>query len=319
MKICTMIGHLLAAAATFPLLASPAAAADMDTSIFVDDANFTKPAELGSGWYIRGDIGYNFAGRHEVSTVGNPALAVYETNNFMDKTHFSVGSGYRFNDFFRVEGNLGRIQGSNFSTTQLLYLSGTEPAGTPADQIVLDTDPNPCNGWGEFVDSDSGVTFLGDDFIRNCIGTDRAEYDSLYAMANAYFDLPTVAGFSPYVGGGIGIGRISWRQEIGAVDCVPRAEDIRLEGCRAYGVADQPEPNTPYAQPGTVDNGVNYRLGWELAAGVGYKVSENVTLDASYRYKHFGAGSMNEIDGASFAANGYGTHQVNVGLRYELW
>ena len=318
MKICTMIGRMMAAVA-LPMIAVPAFAADVDPVIYVDDANFAKPAELGSGWYIRGDIGYNFAGRHEVSVVGDPARSVYETNNFMDKTHISVGAGYRLNNYLRLEGNLGRIQGSDFSTTRLLYLAGTEPAGTPADQIVLPSDPNPCNGWGEFVDTDSGVTYLGDDFIRNCIGTDRAEYDSLYAMANAYFDLPTIAGFTPYVGGGVGIGRVAWRQELDAVDCVPRAEDIRLEGCRAYGVADQPEANQPYAQPGTVDNGVNYRLGWELAAGVGYKVSENVTLDASYRYKHFGAINMDEVDGASFAANGFGTHQVNVGLRYELW
>lgn len=318
MKICTMIGRMMAAVA-LPLIAVPALAADIDPVIYVDDANFAKPAELGSGWYIRGDIGFNFAGRHDVSVVGDPARSVYETNNFMDKTHFSVGAGYRLNSFLRFEGNIGRLQGSDFSTTNLLYLAGSEPPGTPAAQVVQPTDANPCNGWGEFVDTDSGVTYLGDDFIRNCIGTDRAEYDSVYAMANAYFDLPTMAGFMPYVGGGIGFGRIAWRQEIGAVDCVPRAEDIRLEGCRAFGVVDQPEANEPYSQPGTVDNGVNYRLGWELAAGVGYKLADNVTLDASYRYKHFGASNMNQTDGASFAANGFGTHQINVGLRYELW
>ena len=39
----------------------PAMAADMDgNDVYTDDANFVKPAELGSGWYMRGDVSYNF-------------------------------------------------------------------------------------------------------------------------------------------------------------------------------------------------------------------------------------------------------------------
>ena len=49
---------ILAAAAALPL---PAFAADYDPPIVVDQPVEEVPVEVGSGWYLRGDIGYNFS------------------------------------------------------------------------------------------------------------------------------------------------------------------------------------------------------------------------------------------------------------------
>ncbi|MEM1376750.1 MAG: outer membrane beta-barrel protein [Pseudomonadota bacterium] len=320
--------RLLSAAAIFATLAAPALAADADEVIFVDDANFVKPAELGSSWYIRGEIGYNFDGRHDVSVGGNPITDTFTENTFMDRTHFSVGVGYRVNPFLRIDANVGRLAGSDMRSAQLMYEQGTEPVGTDPSLIVVPADPgdpsaafdpNPCNGYGEFIDSTTGVTSLDVDFITNCIRNDTIEYDTTYGMVNAYIDLPAVAGFQPFVGAGIGIGRVTYREEVNAVDCVPRAEDVRFEGCRAYGVPDQPAANTPYSSPGTVAEGVDYRFGYQLAAGLGYALTDNLSVDTTYRYTNFGGGDFDTGSGSSLADDGYSTHQVNLGFRYSLF
>ncbi|MCI5074596.1 outer membrane beta-barrel protein [Oricola sp.] len=319
------IGAIGVAAAC--LLASQARAADMD-GIFVDDANFAKPAELGSGWYIRGDIGLNFNGNHDVSINGNPVDeeegSIYEVNNFTDVLHYNGGVGYRFNSWLRVDAGLGRLAGTNYSNSQLMYEEGTEPDDTPEYLIVGPDDPNPCNGWGTFVDVDDDGNeyyFIDDDFITNCIREDSVEYDVVYGMFNVYADLGNFHGFSPFVGAGIGIGRLAWREEIGSIVCVPRSSDVVEEGCQAYGVDEQAGENETYRQAGTINEGVDYRLGYSLTAGVGYDINENVTMEMAYKYMNFGATVLSSGDttGSGLSASGYGTHQVNLGLRYAIW
>ncbi|MDZ7823235.1 MAG: hypothetical protein U5K75_03785 [Ahrensia sp.] len=46
-------------------------AADIDGVVYADDANFVKPAELGSSWYLRGDLRYNFNQRQERRLLSN--------------------------------------------------------------------------------------------------------------------------------------------------------------------------------------------------------------------------------------------------------
>jgi opacity protein-like surface antigen len=302
------------------LAAGPAAGSDLDGVVFTDDANFAKPAELGSGWYIRGEIGANLNGERDVSTYGNPALGILYDNNFTDHFNYSLNVGYRLNSFLRVDAGLGRLAGTDYRNSELM----TEDNGNGIRDFpteVLPSDANPCNGWGTFIDIPTGTEFIGNDFITNCIQTDTAEYDVTFGMANVYVDLGKYYGFTPFLGAGVGIGRVSWRQETDAVDCVPRDEAVRVEGCRAYGFADQPAPNVPYTQPGTISSGVDYKLGWSLAAGVGYAINEAITLEALYRYTNFGGPTLSSsgTTGSYLAAEGYGTHQINVGMRYQIW
>ena len=63
-------------------------------------------------------------------------------------------------------------------------------------------------------------------------------------------------------------------------------------------------------------------------AGLAYDVTQNMKLDLGYRYRHIDGGSMFGFDPATIAAGASGTqgedpgftsHEVRVGLRYELW
>jgi hypothetical protein len=171
------------------LAGTQALSADVDELIFTDDANFAKPAELGSGWYIRGEIGMNLNGTHNVNSYGNPAFARLYDNNYTDRLNYSFYAGYKLNNYVRVDAGLGRLAGTDYSDTQLM----TEDDGNLIRDFpteVLPSDPNPCNGWGTFIDLATATEFIGDDFITNCIQTDRVEYDVTFGLANLYFDLP---------------------------------------------------------------------------------------------------------------------------------
>ncbi len=55
---------LLPILASLLSLTAPAIAADADMVIAAAQQDEYVPVEIGSGWYIRGDIGVNFGGRH---------------------------------------------------------------------------------------------------------------------------------------------------------------------------------------------------------------------------------------------------------------
>src|ERR1700722_495855 len=81
---------LALAAILLPL--SPVHAADYDPPIYVDQAPDYKPVEVGSGWYLRGDVGYAFNKPYEFSET--PAGFSTGIQAFSG----SVGMGYHFND-----------------------------------------------------------------------------------------------------------------------------------------------------------------------------------------------------------------------------
>lgn len=103
MRLASRLALILAAAGLMP--AASALAADYDPPIFVDEAPEYVPVEVGSGWYLRGDIGYNFDSDLESYDFGSiPGLRVSE-----DQTTFfgSLGAGYHFTDYLRADANIG--------------------------------------------------------------------------------------------------------------------------------------------------------------------------------------------------------------------
>lgn len=278
-------------------------AADYDPPIYVDDAPEYVPVEIGSGWYLRGDLGYNFRTRHNSDTY-TAGPVTYE-NNFRDSITGGIGFGYHFNDYFRADVTLDRVFGSDFNSRQLVAPQG------------------PCLGYGEYVDLGTGTTYIDDFAIDNCLREDSASYNAWLLMGNAYVDLGTYAGFTPYVGAGIGAARVAWREETGSITCVPESAAVHFEGCSATGSLSQPDPNTIYTEPGVQNSGSDFRFAWSLTAGLSYLLTQNLSLDTSYRYISVG-GSNDEIvynntPGSSIANDGFAVHQVKVGLRYDLW
>lgn len=119
MKLTLRIALAAAATALMPL--APAMAADYDPPIYVDQAPEYVPVEIGSGWYLRGDVGY---------TVSDP---VYDFTLFGESTdnrkfNGSIGAGYHFNDWARGDINLGYVGGDRFH-----YDDGTDAGSASLD------------------------------------------------------------------------------------------------------------------------------------------------------------------------------------------
>lgn len=225
--------RLLALPATFAALCGTAAAADYNPPIFIEQAPEYVPVEIGSGWYLRGDVTYLAS---DPIYDFDPVFGELRNNRFGG----SVGMGYHFNDLLRTDVNIGFVSNDRYRL-------------------------------------DGGAA-----------GALEAEHKAWYGMANAYLDLGTLAGFTPYVGAGIGV--LNTRQS--ASSTVPGF----------VGEFDDSQ----------------YRLAYALNAGVNYRVGDNLSIDLGYQYLaspktdylDFGTGTFEE---------GVDYHQVKVGLRYDLW
>lgn len=125
-----------------------------------------------------------------------------------------------------------------------------------------------------------------------CTSTDVSEFSALLLLANAYADLGTYNGVTPYVGAGIGGAHVKWG-------------DLR---------------NTI---PGgtTVHEGASeWRFAWALMAGASYCITPNLQADVGYRFSRIEGGRMFEyapVAGPGFD-EGINTHEVRAGLRWNF-
>lgn len=115
-----------------------------------------------------------------------------------------------------------------------------------------------------------------------------AEFDAIGLMANAYVDLGTFVGVTPYLGAGVGYTFVNY-------------SDL---------TADDGATVTTYA--GESD----WRFSYALMAGLSYDLSKSMKLDFGYRY-------LDVDGGATYAGgsddDGFSKHEVRAGFRYSLW
>jgi opacity protein-like surface antigen len=273
--------------------------ADLDQPIFVEQApDDLVPVEIGNGWYIRGDIGYaasHKGGTHTFRTfnpVAGPGVNPYADQTFVTSetdSGISIGGGvgYQFNDWFRVDGTIDRF-GGNFSGSTF----ANQPCVTATALI------NPL--------------YVG----TACASNDAQDYSAYQFMANAYVDLGTYVGVTPYVGAGIGMTSMNWGDLTNSSYCVA--------GTAACPTGPAATTILPVTHTGAND----WRLTYSVMAGLGYQVSKNVKLDLGYRYSKIDSGNQFNFDAATATAGasgvqgkdaGYDRHEVRLGFRYSLW
>jgi opacity protein-like surface antigen len=151
----------------------------VDMPVIVQDAPEFVPVEIGSGWYLRGDVGYaitnatgNFTFRSYDAGAYTPGT--FATGAYSGDLTLGVGFGYRFTDMLRAD-----VTADNFS----LRFNGTRGFGSP------------CPG------ENAGTT---------CAAQDASSVNAWSIMANGYVDLGTIAGFTPYLGVGAGMTYANW-------------------------------------------------------------------------------------------------------------
>ncbi|MBY0532564.1 MAG: outer membrane beta-barrel protein [Xanthobacteraceae bacterium] len=121
-------------------------------------------------------------------------------------------------------------------------------------------------------------------------------------MLNAYADLGTWGGVTPFVGAGIGFSRIG------------------IHSLRDMGVGPAPalQPTLSYA-----DSAYTWNIAYALHAGLAYEVSKNFTVELAYRYVYLGdgkSGTLIAYDGSGTTPpmefRGIDSHDLKIGVRY---
>lgn len=250
-------------------LAFPAAAADIQEPAPIIEAPapqpiYEAPAEVG-GWYIRGDVGYHQSDVDDIEYInyGAPG-ATGELRGDLD-SGFGVGGGigYQVNNNLRVD--------------------------LTADHWFK----------SDFKGSSAGV-WNNAGTLTPYTTTDESSVSTWLLLANAYVDLGTWHGITPYVGAGIGGAHVKW-------DNLKNTEG----------------PTGP--NPGNViehGGASSWRFAAAVMAGASYCLTKNMKLDAGYRYSRIQGGKM--FDYASGGNNGPGydggfdTHEGRLGLRYQF-
>ncbi len=268
--------------------------------------------EFGTGWYIRGDIGINFY--QDVATVesaatvpGFPSPVIVETERD-DFLNFGVGVGYRVSPNFRVDANI-----QNFSQGSGEVRSTVSPAGlAPCDSGFVrvtnfDINGNPIITVEQRFDGSTDIT--------NCQASASTSYDVWGGMLNAYYDIDTGLGITPFVGGGVGVLRNSFTASFGDVTCSPQAE-FRCNPTDG-GVPDFGEE---YTQQGPRNNGVAYHAAASVLAGLSFQISKDLSFDATYAYTHM---FEDPLFGGSNGVQDSGVptdyHAFKLGLRWEIF
>ena len=260
-------------------IAAPAHAADLDEIIYARELPVTQSVEIGTGWYLRGDLGYSTrtrgaASSYSVFSAGPPATytdTAFNNSSLDDSWSGSLGVGYNFTDYLRTDLTFDYSRGS--------FAGGTNSA--------------------------LACTALGG---GQCGSIESQNYEQYGFMANAYVDLGTFVGFTPYVGAGAGITRVTW------MDNAPTCVSV---GGNVCGTTDR-----------TRSGSESWRFTYALMTGVSYDLSKDLKLDLGYKYSKVKSGNQSGFDPTTVSAgatgfqvrdNGFEKHEVRVGLRYSLW
>ncbi|MBO0732838.1 MAG: porin family protein [Methylocapsa sp.] len=273
----------LAAAGLIPLaaaanLAVPATAADFGQPLPEPPPAYDM-VDFSSGWYVRGDIAYARETFPEITPDFGLIPSVRNTYST------GAGMGYKINDWLRTD-------------LILDYRSPVQSAGIGAVrgcEIVLP----------------DVVTGLPTPSSQVCAGHFNTQIHRWDLLANAYIDLGTWQGVTPYVGAGAGVSwariwqSVNWSL-INGLPCQASCGFPGFGGTFFFSDWDRSQ------------SVMQYRFAWALMAGFAVALTDHVQLDAGYRYLNLGTvSSVSAVTGAA-ASRTVTANEVRAGLRYTI-
>jgi opacity protein-like surface antigen len=199
-------------------------------------------AEPESSWYLRGDVGVGSVSVGSVDYLPNPlnnsSDFTIQSVALQDQAFFLIGAGYEFNSWMRFDVT------AEYRTK---------------DSFVF---------WG-------GYTTACPNPYAQCLDVYNGYISSWVVLVNAYVDLGTWCGLTPFVGFGIG----------GAANTLGGFSDVGI----------------PTGGAGIGPTVTDIDLAWALHAGLSYKINENLKLEMAYRFLNMGSvtGSINCVGGCN--------------------
>ena len=268
----------------------------------------SKPVELGSGWYLRGDLAW--------SKDKGPQLVDIVPEAQKNRWAIDLGAGYKFNNWLRtdatISSNKPRDTVGNAFTVICPYV---------LTQNVLDKG---------FLWSPA----------ETCSPQNKAELRKIDLMLNAYIDIGSWNGLTPYVGVGAGVSMLKSRNSVtyyktgdGTIygaDLTPTTTFNPFwdnpDGSRvtswvdATGVTHSGQPPVAFTKQNWNREGgkTAFNLAWALMGGVSYDVTPQLKAELSYRYLNSGSFTGLAITDTTSAKSTIESHQVRVGFRYMI-
>ena len=274
-----------------------------------------RPVELGSGWYLRGGLG--------ASNNKGPQLIAFPTEGRKIDWALDVGAGYKFNNWFRTDATLTfnkprDISKAGATVTCPYQLRGLTDQGADATRrgYQWDTELERCNS----------------NSVANLKKTDL--------MLNAYFDLGSWGGLTPFIGVGAGVsmlkssaGMLYTKTSTGepyAVDLTPTESFPMIwidklgrtitSWTDATGVVRSGQPPVSFDKTNwnRKASKTSFNLAWSLMGGVAYDITPQLKTEFSYRYLNSGSFMSEATLLTSSVKSKIDSHQMQIGFRYMM-
>jgi opacity protein-like surface antigen len=283
---------LALAGAVFAGATAVASAADLryPQPVGLPPPPLAAPIAEASGWYLRGDIGIGqLNGKTELNQV-DTGISRGHAEEFGSYVFGGVGVGYQYNSWLRAD-ITGEYRGkSRFEfSDKYCYRPGTNSA---------------C----------SGAPVVGDQRGFNRIA---GNISSMVFLANAYLDLGTWYGLTPFIGAGAGFANHKFT---GGTDTGGQVTLLALAAPPAAETL-----GNGFATGGYLANKTKTNFAWAVMAGVGYDVSERLKLELGYRYLNMGSVTSGQSTcygdptcNFTVKAKNLDAHEFKLGMRWML-
>lgn len=154
--------------------------------------------------------------------------------------------------------------------------------------------------YGILSEVESKGKFSDDDGKINA----KQKFNFHTLMLNAYYDIYTGTEWTPFVGAGVGLAFVNSKGKTSYADYTGSGEDFALSLSRKC--------NTNFA--------------WQIGAGVNYAFTENVSIEAGYRFMGLGSAKTKTYtmtDGTdtltlNSKVDNIFMHQFSIGMRYAF-
>jgi len=272
-----------AAAAAMVLLAGAARAEAADILPPAYQLESDPMVEFGSGWYLRGDLGYS------ALSVPLGSAPVVVTNNSTGRTSYDAAQSGVQNGRTTNASLLNATVGVGFQFNRWFRMDATYEWRDRAS-VSARTSNALCDGG-----------------TATCGVTDTAQIQSWSGLVNAYGDLGTWASLTPYIGAGIGFTSIN----------AAATETYYTSSGGAY-VNNQTFGGNTYHYGYVNSTGLRQtptNFTFALMAGFAYDLAPHLKLDIGYRYLNMGAINVAESSG-NIAHKTLDSQEVRAGLRW---
>lgn len=229
-----------------------------------------EPVDFG-GWYLRGDVGVGSTLQPDIRSSFDASVTVpdahFDDRRLGDSAFVGGGVGYQLNHWLRFDATGEYRTAASFNAIES-YNAGyffSPPDGTRA------------------------------------YDTYTAQVQSTVALINAYVDLGTIAGLTPFLGAGVG----------GSFNRVDGLTDVGVGGInQGFG----------YARSRS-----NVSLAYAGMAGISYAVTPNLKLELAYRYLDMGDARSGQINCQNVGTCphevqkiGLASQDVKIGMRWMI-